>query len=75
MMMGDSTIQARAVATANAARFSLGSARRAMTAATKGPSAAIISQVASSGSQNRATRPAVRAFPETSCLRMFGGIG
>ena len=61
MMIGDSTIQARAEATANAARFSLGTGRRAMTAARNGPSAAIISQVAWRGSQKRAMRPVVRA--------------
>ena len=75
MMIGDSTIQARAVATAKAARFSLGAARRAMTAATNGPSAAIISQVASSGSQKRAMRPGVRALGDVSCWRMVSAVG
>ncbi|OQB55589.1 MAG: hypothetical protein BWX98_02031 [Candidatus Aminicenantes bacterium ADurb.Bin147] len=51
MTMGDSTIQASDVATPKAARLILGSAKRAMIAATKGPSTAIISQVAWSGSQ------------------------
>jgi hypothetical protein len=67
MMMGDSTIQAREEATAKAARFSLGAARRAMTAARKGPSAAIMSHVASRGSQNRTMRPAGRPEGDGSC--------
>ncbi|MBK9965895.1 MAG: hypothetical protein IPP07_13715 [Holophagales bacterium] len=52
-MIGASATNARASATPNAARLCFGSGRRATRAATNGPSVAIISQVAASGSQNR----------------------
>ena len=58
MITGASMSMAKAIATPQAARLSLGSARRAMRAATNGPSAAIMSQVAARGAQKRAMRPA-----------------
>ena len=51
MKTGDSMMMANAKATPNAARFTVGSGRRAMIAARYGPSAAIISHVPASGSQ------------------------
>ena len=53
MMTGASMMMAKANATPNAARLTVGSARRAMNAARYGPSIAIISQVLASGSQKR----------------------
>ena len=51
MMTGDSAKMATAKATPKAARFSVGPGRRAMTAARKGPSTAIMNQVPARGSQ------------------------
>ncbi len=62
IMMGDSTINAKENATPYAARLNLGSGRRAMIAAIKGPSVAIISHVAASGAQNFAILPVVSDF-------------
>ena len=63
MITGASTMIANAKATPWAARLYLGSGRRAMTAARKGPSTAIISQVACRGSQNRERRRSVIGVP------------
>ena len=52
---------AMAKATPWAARLGFGSGSRAMRAARKGPSMAIISQVAARGDQNRAMRGPVSA--------------
>jgi hypothetical protein len=52
MMIGASMIRANENATPQAARLNFGSANLAMIAARKGPSKAIINQVAASGSQN-----------------------
>ena len=57
MITGDSIRIAKANATPWAARLIVGSGRRAIMAARKGPSAAIISQVADSGDQNRVMAP------------------
>src|SRR5512143_476290 len=51
-MMGDSRSMANAKATPYAARLNLGSARRAITAAMKGPSRDIIIHVEARGHQN-----------------------
>ena len=53
MRMGDSATKARASATPNAPRLYFGSGSLATSAATNGPSAAIINHVAARGSQNR----------------------
>jgi hypothetical protein len=53
IIMGDSIRTAKENATPYAAKLYLGSARRAIIAARKGPSAAIISQVEARGIQKR----------------------
>ena len=55
-MMGDSKSMPKGKATPKAAKLRVGSARRAITAAMKGPSTAISSHAASSGSHARRTR-------------------
>ena len=56
IMIGASMSRATGMTTPpNAARFTSGSARRAITAATAGPSRPIASQLAASGAQRRAT--------------------
>jgi hypothetical protein len=71
MMTGASTRIAHAYATPWAARLNLGSARRAMTAASSGPSTDIMSHVAASGTQKRKMDQPVRL---TTALQRRTGI-